>query len=37
MVAENGIVLQADLGEDTLTLAAQIDRYNPDGNWEPAD
>ncbi|OSP54252.1 DUF2950 family protein [Pseudoruegeria sp. SK021] len=37
MVAENGIILQADLGEDTLTVARDITLYNPDDAWTPVD
>lgn len=37
MVAENGIILQADLGEDSLTKGFAITSYDPDTAWEPAD
>lgn len=37
MVAENGIILEADLGPDTLSLAAEITRYDPDAAWTPVD
>lgn len=36
MVSENGIILQADLGEDTLALAGAITLYNPGDDWIPA-
>lgn len=37
LVSENGIVLEADLGEDTAELTAQIDTFDPDERWTPAD
>ena len=37
MVSENGIVLQADLGEDSLTLARDMHRYDPSDGWRPVD
>ncbi|MEE4189049.1 MAG: DUF2950 family protein [Roseobacter sp.] len=33
MVAENGVILEAVLGEDTLDLAAEMDAYDPNENW----
>ena len=33
MVGENGIVYEADLGEETLEKAAEIDSYDPAGPW----
>ena len=33
LVAENGVLFQADLGEDTLETALGITTYNPDGAW----
>ena len=33
MVGENGIVYEADLGEDTLELGDAMTAYNPDENW----
>ncbi len=35
MVSENGIVLQADLGEDSLTLAKDLVQYDPGEDWSP--
>ncbi|WP_168201425.1 DUF2950 domain-containing protein [Qingshengfaniella alkalisoli] len=35
MVSENGIVLEADLGEDTLSIANAIESFDPDGAWVP--
>lgn len=35
MVAENGIILQADLGEDTADIAAAITAYDPGPDWAP--
>ncbi len=37
MVAENGVILEADLGEDTLEAAASIDTYNPGAGWAPVE
>lgn len=35
MVAENGIILEAVLGDDTLDLAAEITSFDPTEDWEP--
>jgi hypothetical protein len=35
MVAENGVVYEADLGEDTLAVAAAIEAFDPGDGWEP--
>jgi Protein of unknown function (DUF2950) len=37
MVAENGIVLEADLGEDTLAKAAEIITFDPGEEWLPVE
>ena len=37
MVSHDGIVYEKDLGPDTLNLAKQIDRYNPDKTWRRTD
>ena len=37
MVGENGLVLEADLGPDTLDVAAAIDRFDPGADWAPAE
>jgi hypothetical protein len=37
MVGENGLLLEADLGEDTLETAVGIDVYNPDDAWFPVE
>ncbi len=37
MVAENGIVLEADLGEDSLETALDMTIYNPDDAWLPVE
>lgn len=37
MVSENGIILEAILGDDTLEVAAGIDAYNPTDAWTPAE
>ncbi|MEM0905949.1 MAG: DUF2950 family protein [Pseudomonadota bacterium] len=34
-VGENGVVYEADLGEDTLTLGAATQSYNPVDPWTP--
>lgn len=33
LVGENGIVFEADLGEETRTRAAEIDSFDPVGDW----
>lgn len=35
IVSENGVVHEADLGEDTLDIAFELHAYNPDKNWTP--
>lgn len=35
IVSENGVVHEADLGEDTLDIAFELRSYNPDKNWTP--
>ena len=37
MVAENGIVYEADLGENTIDLASDIVSFDPAPPWEPVD
>ncbi|MDK3072500.1 DUF2950 family protein [Sedimentitalea sp. JM2-8] len=37
MVSENGVILQADLGENTLELAADMTLYDPTGDWSPVE
>ncbi len=37
MVAENGVVLEADLGEDSLSLAFDMRLYDPGAIWSPVD
>jgi hypothetical protein len=37
MVGENGRVLEADLGPDTLGVAAAIDRLDPGADWAPVE
>lgn len=37
MVGENGIVLEADLGEGTLEEAEAIDAYDPAAPWTPVE
>jgi len=34
-VNHRGIAFQKDLGADTETLAAQMDRFDPDASWSP--
>ena len=33
IVSENGHIMEADLGEDTLSVAQDIESYNPDDRW----
>ncbi len=33
LVSENGTVLEADLGEESLDIAFEITRFNPDDKW----
>ena len=33
MVGENGVVYQANLGDDTLEIAGAIDSFNPGEGW----
>jgi len=35
MVSENGTVLEADLGKDSLTVAYGITRFDPGAGWAP--
>lgn len=37
LIAENGVLLEADLGEDTLGTAAKITAYDPGEVWTHAD
>jgi hypothetical protein len=37
MVSHDGIVYEKDLGPDTMNLAKQIDRFNPDKTWRRTD
>lgn len=37
MVSENGIILEADLGEDTLELAIGMMTYDPGAEWAPVE
>jgi hypothetical protein len=37
MVSENGIILQADLGENTLDIALDTTLYDPGDVWTPID
>jgi hypothetical protein len=37
MVAEGGVIYEADLGEETLTRAQDITLFNPDDAWTPVD
>ena len=37
MVGENGVVYEADLGEDTLDVAAAIDSFDPGDGWSPVE
>jgi hypothetical protein len=35
IVNQDGLVWQKDLGEETATAAAAIDKFNPDSTWTP--
>jgi hypothetical protein len=35
MVSHDGVVYEKDLGPNTLEIAGQIDRFNPDKTWSP--
>jgi hypothetical protein len=37
IVSHDGIVYQKDLGPDTLNIAKQIERFNPDKTWRRTD
>lgn len=37
MVAENGVIFQADLGEETLDLAEAMTLYDPGDGWTPVE
>jgi hypothetical protein len=37
MVGENGVLLEADLGEETLATAMGIEVFNPDETWFPVE
>jgi Protein of unknown function (DUF2950) len=35
MMAENGVIYEADLGDDTLAVAGAIDSFDPAEGWSP--
>ena len=35
MVSQDGLVWQKDLGEETATATATIEKFNPDSTWTP--
>ena len=37
MISYDGILYEKDLGADTLNVAQNMDRYNPDKSWHPTD
>lgn len=37
MVGENGVVYEADLGEETLDIALSIEAFDPGEGWTPVD
>ena len=37
MVGENGVVYEADLGEESIARASAVDAYDPSGDWTPVD
>jgi len=37
LIGENGVLYEADLGDDTLAVASSIDAYNPGDPWTPVE
>ncbi len=37
MVGPNGVVVQKDLGPETVKTFGEMDRFNPDKSWKPTD
>ena len=37
IVGENGIVYEADLGEDTIDVANVVEAFDPDPAWAPVE
>ncbi|MCA9638818.1 MAG: DUF2950 family protein, partial [Myxococcales bacterium] len=37
MVGENGVIYEADLGEETLEVAGTIESYDPGEAWAPVE
>jgi hypothetical protein len=37
LISENGVLMEADLGEDSLDIAQEITAYNPDDVWTVVD
>jgi hypothetical protein len=37
MVGENGVVLERDLGPDTLAIAGRIETFDPTPDWAPVE
>jgi hypothetical protein len=35
MVSQDGVVYQKDLGPNSLEIAKNIERFNPDKTWTP--
>ena len=35
MVNQSGVLMEADLGDNTAEAAAAITSYNPDSRWKP--
>ena len=37
MVSENGVILEAILGDETLEIAATIESFDPGPDWTPVE
>jgi hypothetical protein len=37
MVSYDGLVLEKDLGPDSLNIVKNMELYNPDKTWRPTD
>ena len=37
MINQDGVIVQKDLGGDTVKVAGEITEYSPDANWEEVD
>ncbi len=37
LVGENGLIYEADLGPETLSISAEISAFDPDADWSPSE